>query len=307
MATVAPVTPVDDTPKLSEAEVAYNKAVADLVEVVMEIAADVSLDMKKRQLPEGLKGDKVYGAKSANRSHLNSYASQIKKVAGIVSKLEKGTSKKSKSGFLGFSIPGYIKPVMARALGLKEGSLLWPAGGQPKFSAALITRFFTHRVMAKGLIHENDLAVFSSDDLMLSLFSPFTVSSVKPDEAPIDLQNLTYPGLQKLIKNFVVKRDKANPGPNLNPETDDGKKLIEVFKSLETQFKILGEMKDKVKTAMAAVAVAKEDFVKANTEFNAGNINQDHLNSYGVSFQKCSQETASLYAQYKQAASQMGI
>jgi len=305
MATVAK--PVAETLPLTANEVEYNKEVADLVTTLRQVASDITADMKLRQLPDGLKADKVYGANAAKRSDLNSLASVVNKVADVAEKLTKGGTKKSKDGFVGFSIPSYIKPEMAIALGLREGSLLWPQGGKPIFSAALITRFFTNRVMARGLIHSDNLSIFTSDDQMKRLFAPYTVSSVKPGESPIDLDNLTYTGIQKLIKNFVEKRSKEIPGPNLDIETENGKNLTAVFKQLEAQFKQLKVVKEQVTAALKAVAGAQKDLIKAKAGLDAGYIGQELFNSYAVAYQRILGEKDAIYATYKAQAQAMGI
>ena len=309
MATAVAKTPAETVP-LTDAEIAHNQKVSDLQRDMLRDASDISQDMKVRQLPTGLKGEKVYGPHSANRSQVNALSSLVKKVAEtIVCKLAKGGGKKSKGGFVGFSVPSNIAPDMAIALGLREGNApLWPQGGKPIFSAALITRFFSHYVMKNGLIHSDNLSKFSADELMTRLYSPYTVSSVKPGKEPIDLNNLTYPAIQQLNKNFVEKRNKAQgTGPNLNPETEDGAKLIAVFKQLEEQFKTLGKIKETVTKAMEAEAKAKADVVSAKACLDAGHISQSLFNSYAASYKQVSDEKNRLYADYKEKAKAMGI
>lgn len=286
---------------LSEVEVAYNEKVNSLSTSVRQIASDVRDDMKVRQLPEGLKGDKVYGPRSANRSVLNTFSSSVGKMADVIDKLKKGATKKSNEGLIGFSVPGFIKPEMAVALGLQEGTLLWPTGGKPMFSAALITNFFTNRVMAHGLIHQDNLAVFTSDDVMKRLFSPYVAISSKPGEPPIDLDRLTYTGIQKLIKHFVEKRSKEIPGPVLTPE------LVKTFLVLGDKFKQLKVLKTDVTNALATVARAQSDLVKAKASLDAGAISQEMFNSYGLAFQQTQKEKDRVYEIYKNAARSMGI
>jgi hypothetical protein len=319
MASVAVANPAV-APALTAEEIAYNAAVDKLANDLKTIASDISEDMKLRQLPVGLKGDKVYGKSAANRSQLKTLASHIKKVGEkVVPKLKKGVTKKSKGDFIGFAVPSYINRDMALALGLRESqpgqavNYLWPQGGKPIFSAALITKFFSHYVMANGLIHQDDLSKFNCSDTMRALFSPFVVSSVEPGEPPIDLNNLTFTSIQKLTKNFVERRTKVTPGPHLDAEKgtdaerEQAKNLIAVFKMLEAQFKDLGELKKEVEQAIVAEARAKNDVVKAQACQQAGQITVELFNSYAHSYTEIAQRKEQLFQTYRAKAKQMGI
>jgi hypothetical protein len=290
-----------EPPKLTDAEVAYNQQVAEFVATIKLIASDVKDDMKERQFTSGLKGEKVYSQGAANRSTLNRLASLINKSAEKAEKLKKGGTKKGGDGFIGFAIPGYIKPEMAREIGLNEGTILWPQGQKPIFSAGNITRFFTHRAVANGLIYPDDLAKFRCDDSMRKLFGPYVLTSVKPGKPPIDLDRLTYTGIQQLITNFVEKRSKETPGPKIEGE------LATVFKQLEAQFAQLKVLKDEVTEAFKKEAKAKNDVIKAKAALDAGHITQElyavyHANCAGVMAEK-----ERVYETYRVAAKKMGI
>ena len=294
--------------ELTEAEVEYNKQVQELETDILNLASDVFGDMKGRQLPDGVKGDKVYGPHSANRTHFNSLNSLLKQFAEIAAKLKKEKSNKKTSQLVGFAVPGYIDREMAHALGMKEGETpLWVRGGEPIFSAALITRFFTHRVMVHGLIHDDDISKFKSDELMVRLFSPYTVSSVKPGEPPIDLQNLTYTQIQQLIKNFVKKKSDQNPGPKINADTPEGQNLTNIFKTLEAKFKALGVLKVEVTTAMKNAAKAQEDLVKAKACLDKGEITQNLFNNYATIYNNDLQRKNEIYKSYCAEAKTLGI
>lgn len=290
-----------EPPKLTEAELAFNAEVDAFVTTIRMIASDVKDDMKERQFTAGLKGEKVYSEKAANRSTLNSLASHIGKAADKAEKLKKGGTKKNKDGFIGFAIPGFIKPEMALALGLREGTILWPQGHKPIFSAGNITRFFTHRALANGLIYQDDLGKFRCDDQMRKLFTPYVLSSVKPGKPAIDLDKLTYTGIQQLITNFVEKRSKETPGPKIEGE------LANVFKNLEAQFAQLKELKDTVTEAFKAVAKAQNDVIKAKAALDAGVISQQLYNVYHANCQQVMLQKEQIYETYKGAAKQMGI
>jgi|SRR5579885_676052 len=298
--------------ELDPETVAYNKEVKDLAEDIRGYASDLENDMKLRQLPTGLQGKKVYGPQAGIRTNFNSAASLLKKLADITEKLTKGKSKAKTGALVGFAAPAYIKPEMAIALGLKEGSMLWPQGGKPIFSAAMITKFFTNRVLANGLVHDAELSRFSCDETMTKLFQPyiFTSHKVKPAEPgqpapqpppPIDLKNLSYTDIQKLIKNFVEKRSKETPGPKLDDQ------LIAVFKQLEAQFAALKETKDKVKDAFKRVAKAQQDLVKAKDSLDRGQITQQLFNGYAVAYQQILKDKDAIYILYQTQAKQMGI
>ncbi len=301
MATPQVAQPPKEPPKLTDSEVAYNKQVDEFVATIRLIASDVKDDMKERQFTSGLKGEKVYNEKSANRSALNTLASNINKAADKAEKLKKGGTKQNKDGFIGFAIPGYIKPEMAREIGLNEGTILWPTGQKPIFSAGNITRFFTHRAVANGLIYPDDLAKFRCDDSMRKLFGPYVLSSVKPGKPPIDLDRLTYTGIQQLITNFVEKRSKETPGPKIEGE------LANVFKQLEAKFAALKVLKDEVTEAFKQEAKAKNDVIKAKAALDAGLITQELYSTYHSSCSHVMAEKERVYETYKTAAKKMGI
>jgi hypothetical protein len=302
----------DPNAELDPETIVYNSSVKALVEDIRGYAEDLENDMKLRQLPNGLVGKKVYGPQAGIRTNFNSAASLLKKLADITEKLVKGKSKAKTGALVGFAAPAYIKPEMAIALGLKEGSHLWPAGQRPIFSAAMITKFFTHRVLANGLVHDAELSRFSCDEMMTKLFQPFIYTShkLKPQEPgqplaqplpPIDLKNLSYTDIQKLIKNFVEKRSKETPGPKLDEQ------LTAIFKQLEGQFAALKETKDKVKDAFKRVAKAQEDLIKAKASLDQGLIAQELFNGYAMSYQQINGEKEQIYALYRGQAKQMGI
>jgi hypothetical protein len=291
--TISPPAAADEVKKtLTEAELAYNGKVTD------------------RQLPEKLAGDKVYGPDAANRTDINSFVSHIKKTSDIVSKLAKGLPKKTKTGFIGFSVPGYISREMALAIGLREGEsgILWPQGGQPIFSAGLITSYFMNHVMVHGLVHKDDISVFHSDDKMRALWAPYTVSSrKKPEDPPINLDAITYTDIQQLNKNFVVQRSKTKPGPNLNEATSDGKALVEIFKGLGLRFKELGKLKDDVKALIVAAANAEQQAVKAKACLDRGQITPLLFQSYAYANKELQERKEKIYASYRAMAASMGI
>lgn len=321
MATAVAVAKPAETVPFSPEEIEFNARVDKLSNDVKTIASDILDDMKGRQLPNGLKGDKVYGKAAANRSQIKSLSSHVKKVAEkIIVKLRKGGKKTTKGDFIGFAVPSYIDRNMAHALGLRETqpgqqnvNHLWPQGGKPIFSAALITKFFSHYVMANGLIHADDLSKFNSSETMRTLFSPYVVSSVESGTPPIDLNNLTYTNIQKLTKNFVERRTKTTPGPHLDPEKgsdaerEQARNLIAVFKHLEAQFKDLGELKRQVELAIMTEARSKVDVVKANQCHQLGQISVELFNSYAQAYQENSQRKEQLMNVYRAKAKQMGI
>lgn len=300
---------------------AYNKEVNDFNEDLMDIVSTINDDMKIRQLPENLKGNKVYGPNAARRMDFNSAAASGRKIAKQSQKLRKGKAQTSKGGFMGFSTPSYIKPEMATALGLKEGTKLWPQGGKPIFSSALITKFFTNKVMKEGLVYEDNLSVFTCNDVMKKLFTPFINDAyqadiikwkteqptdkdgkLKPQPGLLDLDNLTYTGIQKLIRFYVEKRDKkANTGPNITEE------IKQVLLTLDAQFNQLKETKTRVKDKIKTVKKREEDLVKAKTNLDAGIIGQDLFNTYVVSYQQAKHEKDVIFQQYVAQATQMGI
>jgi hypothetical protein len=60
--TISPPAAADEVKKtLTEAELAYNGKVTDLQQQIVKLSQSVKNDMKVRQLPEKLAGDKVYG------------------------------------------------------------------------------------------------------------------------------------------------------------------------------------------------------------------------------------------------------
>jgi len=290
-----PEVPVD--PDLA----AYNAEVDLLIKDIEDIASTIRDDMKVRQLPDGLQGKKVYGPHAGLRSTFNSTASVIGKLVPIVTKLKKGTTKKTGGAFVGFSAPSFIKPEMASALGLKENSLLWPQGSKPIFSSAMITKFFTNRVLANNLVHETDLSRFTCDDVMKKLFQPYVLVSTKTGEEPIDLNNLSYTGIQKLIKNFVDKRSKEVPGPVFTDQ------LKQVFTQLDTQFKALKETKDQLKKAITAVVSSEGDLLKAKASLDAQGITQELFNGYAASYKVVLTRRDEIFNIYRAQAKAMGI
>lgn len=308
--TAAPST-ADETKKtLTPAELEYNAKVNDFQTQIMKLSSSVKNDMKVRQLPDKLQGDKVYGPDAANRTDINSFVSHLKKTADVVGKLAKGLPKKTKTGFIGFSVPGYISREMAMAIGLREGEsgILWPQGGQPIFSAGLITNYFMNHVMVHGLVHKNDLSVFRSDEKMRSLYGPYTVSSrKKPEDPPINLDAITYTDIQQLNKNFVVQRSKTKPGPNLNEATPDGLALVNIFKGLGERFKELGKLKDEVKALIVSAANAEQQAVKAKKALDLGQITPAHFQSYALANKELQERKEKHYAAYRQMAASMGI
>lgn len=302
--------PEEPKKTLTPAEVEYNKTVEEFQNQILKLSSSVKNDMKVRQLPEKLQGDKVYGPDAANRTDINSFVSHIKKTADVVGKLAKGLPKKTKTGFIGFSVPGYISRDMALAIGLREGEsgILWPQGGQPIFSAGLITSYFMNHVMVHGLVHKNDLSVFRSDDKMRGLYGPYTVSSrKKAEDLPINLDAITYTDIQQLNKNFVAPRGKAKPGPNLNEATADGKALVDIFKGLGERFKELGKLKDEVKVLIVSAANAEQQAVKAKRALDAGQITPSHFQSYALANSDIQQRKEKHYATYRALAASMGI
>lgn len=291
----APELPVD--PETA----AYNVEVDLLISDINNIASTIKDDMKMRQLPAGLVGKKVYGPQAGLRSTFNSTASVVGKVADIVAKLKKGTTKKASGTFVGFSAASFIRPEMATALGLKEGSILWPQGSKPIFSSAMITKFFTNRVLANGLVHENNLSLFKCDDQMKVLFRPYVLTSVKAGDEPINLDSLSYTGIQKLIKNFVDKRSKEIPGPVFTDQ------LKAVFVQLDNQFKALKETKDKLKKSITAANSSERDLIKAKASLDAREITQELFNGYAVSFKIVLQQRDEVFAVYRAQAKHMGI
>jgi hypothetical protein len=176
----------------------------------------------------------------------------------------------------------------------------------------MITKFFTHRVLAHGLVHDAELSRFSCDEMMTKLFQPYVYISHKLKIAepgqpqpqplpPIDLKNLSYTDIQKLIKNFVEKRSKDTPGPKLDDQ------LTGIFKQLEGQFSSLKETKDKVKDAFKRVAKAQADLIKAKASLDHGQITQDLFNNYAISYQQINGEKEQIYTIYRGQAHQMGI
>jgi len=308
-AVVAQIIPVEGEKKpLTPQEIEYNKTVDALVNRILNIASDVSEDMKKRQLPDTISGDKVYGPGSANRANFNTYTSQLNKTAKIVEKAKKGSSKKAKGDFIGFAVPGYINPDMARAIGLTEGSVLWPAGGKPIFSPALISSYFAHRVMALGLIHQDNLSVFTADDLMRRLFASFVGKTFDKTGAALDLNALTYPGIQQLITYFVEKRSKVKGavGP-LDPNTENGRVLTKIFKDLKKDFDQLALLKTNVKKAMVQQAAAEHDVVSASDLLQRGKISQDLFNKYAERYKVLVAAKNQLFEHYKSECTRMGI
>jgi len=303
---------VDDGKQpLTAAEIEYNEKVKAFRSQIASTISSIETDMKLRQLPDKLKGDKVYGPEAANRTHINSFVSQLKKTDTIVAKLAKGAAKKNKGGFIGFSVPGYISQDMAMAIGLRPGeSILWPnAQSEPIFSAALITSYWINHVMVHGLIHADNLALFKSDDKMRGLWAPYTVSSAKEGQPPINLDRISYTEIQQLNKNFVKPRSKNKPGsaPSLDEKTDSGRALVALFKELGAKFKELGKMKDKVKDLMESVADAEQQVIKAKAALDKGEITAAFFQSYAVQYKALLEEKEKYYAGYRQVASTMGI
>jgi len=282
---------------------AYNDEVSKLAEEFKNIASQLRDDMKVRQLPDGVKGSKVYGPQAAQRQTFNSAASVATKISGIVSKLEKGKKSKAKGNLVGFAAPSYIHPDMAVALGLREGSILWPAGGKPIFSSALITKFFTNKVMKEGLVNRDKPSEFACNDVMRRLFTPFThVTNKDGTTEVLDLDKLTYTKIQKIIKNFVEPRNaKTNPGPTKTPE------LEATLRKLDVQFKSLKEIKEGVQEAYKKEKKAETYLVKAKECLDAGQISQDLFNGYAQAYKEVVQKREAIFAQFVQQATAAGI
>lgn len=297
-----------DRKALKPHEIEYNKKVDAFIRKMKDIASDVFSDMKVRQLPDSIDGAKVYGPKSANRAAFNTFHSRLNKAAAVPEKLKKGSTKKAKGDFVGFAVPCYIDPNMARAIGIPEGSTLWPTGGKPIFSAALLSRFFAHRSFALELVHKDDLSVLTADDLMRALFAPYAGRTVDKQGKPVDLNRLTYPQIQQLITHFIEKRNKAKgqAGP-VDPNTETGKVLTKTFKDLGESFKALGELKDRVKEAMKKVASAEQDVMAANDLVQRGEISQTLFAQYAQDYQTLVAEKNQLFTAYKAQAGQLGI
>lgn len=309
--TVSPPTAAEEPKKtLTEAEIRYNGHVGELQQTILKLSLSVKNDMKVRQLPEKLAGDKVYGPDAANRTDINSFVSHIKKTSDVVGKLAKGLPKKTKTGFIGFSVPGYITREMALAIGLREGEsgVLWPQGGQPIFSAGLLTSYFMNHGLVHGLVHKDDISVFRADDKMRALWAPYTVSSrKKPEDPPINLDAITHPDIQQLNKNFIVPRNKTKPGPNLNEATPDGKVLVDIFKGLGLRFKELGKLKDEVKALIVAAANAEQQAVKAKACLDRGQITPLLFQSVAYANKEIQEKKERVYASYRAMAAGMGI
>lgn len=303
-----PVLPAADAPKvLTPQEVKFNELVTVLVNKIENIGADVFSDMKVRQLPDGLHGDKVYGPRSANRAHFNTFHSQIKKASAIVEKNRIGLSKKVKKDFEGFAAPCYIIPEAARIIGLVQGqSIFWAAGENAIFSAAFLSGFFSERVRALNLVHADDLAKFSADETMRGLFLPIIGGIVDGKGNPLDLNNLTYPGLQKLITQLIIKKDKTK-GPIINPETERGKELTRVFKQLKERFKELKVLKDADTLAIKHQASTEKDLVAANALKEQGEITAELFQQYANDYRAALDAKTRTSAAHKAKAAEMGI
>jgi hypothetical protein len=281
--------------------VAYNQKVDDLVNDIKNTASSIGGDMKMRQLPDGLKGKKVYGARAGVRSNFNKMQSQYLELAKVTEKLKKGVVKTKKGQFVGFAAPSYIDPAMARLLGLKEGSILWPQGGKPIFSFANITKFMTNRVLANGLVHDAELSRFSCDPQMAQLFQPYLLTSNKPGKEPLDLNNLSYTGIQQLIKNFVEKRSKEHPGPVMTDQ------LKAVFSKLDEQFATLKEIKEKVKDANKKLARTGQDLLKAKERLDKGEITQELYQGYAIAYKNALEAKNQVFSIFHQHAKAMGM
>lgn len=288
-------------PALDPEIVAYNQKVDALTTDIRNIAASIGGDMKMRQLPDGLKGKKVYGARAGVRSNFNKMEGQYLELAKVTEKLKKGVVKTKKGQFVGFAAPSFIDPAMARLLGLKEGTVLWPKGGKPIFSFANITKFMVARVLANGLVHDAELSRFSCDEQMKALFQPYLIVSQKPGKEPLDLNNMSYTGIQQLIKNFVEKRSKEIPGPVLTDE------LKAVFEKLDEQFSTLKDIKEKVKEASRKLARAGHDLLKAKESLDKNEITQELYNGYVISYKNTNEIRQQAFAIFQQHAKAMGI
>lgn len=299
--------PADAPKTLTEEEVKFNELVSFLENKIENIGSDIFSDMKVRQLPDGLHGDKVYGPKSANRAHLNTLHSQYKKAAAIVGKNRIGLSKKVKKDFEGFAAPCYIVPEAARIIGLAQGtSVFWAAGEDAIFSAAFMSGYFSERVRALNLVHKDNLSKFTADETMRRLFLPIMGGIVDGKGQPLDLNNLTYPGLQKLITKLVIKKDKSK-GPILNPETERGKELTRVFKQLKERFKELKALKDEDTLAIKHLVSAEKDLVAANTLKEQGEITAELFQQYADDYRRALDTKTRSSQAHKAKADEMGI
>lgn len=303
-----------EAPQLTDEDVAYNNEVNAHKRAWLTIHSDVTDDMRNRQIPEGLKVDKVYGKEAANRTVLNTFGSIIKKGAEtIVPKLLKGAGKKAKGKLVGFATPSYIDPQMAKALGLKEGeSVLWERGGQPIFSPGGMTKFFSHLVMVEGLVHVDDLSKFRCNDMMRNLYGPWFNRSTK-DGTIINPDALTFTSIQQLNRNFVVKKDKANPGPHLatdkgtDAEKEKAKKILETLASLDQRFVQLGTEKENVEHSIKLEAKCKQSVITAKEYLDAGQITELLFNKYVIAFTTAKADRERLMERYKALARSMGI
>lgn len=298
--------------QVDPAIVAYNAKVAKLMETFEDLASTLADDMKKRQLPEGLRGESVYGPNSARRQQFNKLSGLIKTAGKTAGKLKKGESTSQGGKFVGFAAPAYITPEMAKVLRIEEGkSPLWKKGEKPIFSASLITIYFTGRVMKLGLVHEDDLKVFSCDAQMKELFAPYTthdrdgnpVTDKEGNAIVLDLDNLTYTGIQKITKNFVEKRDTKNgkPGP---PMTEELEKTLTI---IQKGFKELKKTKEAVRKAILAVKKAETDLVKAKASLDNGTIDQSLYQAYANAYKTRKKEKDDIFNLYVQQATATGI
>lgn len=288
-------------PALDPEIVEYNQKVDELSNDVRNLASTVGGDMKMRQLPDGLKGKKVYGERAGVRSNFNKMENHLLELAKVVEKLKKGVVKTKKGQFVGFAAPSFIDPSMARLLGLREGTPLWPQGGKPIFSFANITKFMTNRVLAHGLVHDAELSRFSCDDQMKALFQPYLAVSQKAGKEPLDLNNLSYTGIQQLIKNFVEKRSKDIPGPVMTDQ------LKAVFEKLTEQFDTLKDLKTKVKDASKKLAKTAQDLMKAKERLDKGEISMELYQSYAISYKGALEAKNQIFDIFRQHATAMGI
>tara|TARA_R110002072_G_scaffold45565_5_gene126881 strand:- start:75792 stop:76799 length:1008 start_codon:yes stop_codon:yes gene_type:complete len=300
-ATVASATANNENEEipLTTEQLAHNDAVEKFFRRITQTAEmEIKKDFKTRQIPDGMTVTTVYSDKAAKRTDINSLATLVttfgkKKVLKL-----KFTASKTKNNS-GFTIPDFVlvKDIMT-FMGIHEGqSPLWPQGGKPVMSTGILTSFIGHYATAHNLANADNAKEFHADATLHALLAPFVpLIDAEPPKynkkkdkmvkaAPINLQKLEFPTIQKFAKYFIQSSKsesaKTNGSANLKTNTEDGKILHDAFKVLSDDYVRLRERKAAFREALAKLNVAKEDFESARLHFEQGMVPEACYRRYG--------------------------
>ena len=129
----------------------------------------------------------------------------------------------------------------------------------------------------------------------------------KPDGTPyppFNLDEIDFPRLQKIYKQFVLRNDK---GEVLDINIVEGSDLDRACTDLKNFYADLKNKKDDLKKKNEQIDVAKKDLEKARTDFAQNLIPQTMIAKSEALVQKAEQDYQNAAQDFVQSAANMGI